>query len=67
MRTLIEELTRDHPAAELFLTGGAAQAVAELLRDRRNQPARHVPHLTLSGIALAAAALPTAAPGGAVP
>ncbi len=36
--------------AEVFLTGGAGPAVAELLGPR----ARHVPHLTLGGIALAA-------------
>ena len=37
---------------EVFLTGGAAPAVAELLSDA----ARYVPHLTLAGIALAAKA-----------
>jgi len=35
---------------DLFLTGGAGPAVAELL----GPSARHVPHLTLAGIALAA-------------
>jgi pantothenate kinase type III len=36
--------------AQVFLTGGAGPAVAELLGAR----ARYVPHLTLAGIALAA-------------
>ena len=35
---------------QVFLTGGASPAVAELLSDT----ARHVPHLTLAGIALTA-------------
>jgi type III pantothenate kinase len=39
---------------ELFLTGGASPQVAELLG--ADQPARHVPHLVLSGIALVAGA-----------
>jgi type III pantothenate kinase len=49
IRTLIEELGR--PAGgkpQIFLTGGAGVAVAELL----GADARHVPHLTLAGIAL---------------
>jgi type III pantothenate kinase len=40
---------------ELFLTGGAAPPVAELL-SRDGQPARLIPHLVLSGIAVAAEA-----------
>ena len=35
---------------QVFLTGGAGPAVADLL----GPDARHVPHLTLAGIALAA-------------
>ncbi len=40
---------------QVILTGGASPAVAELL----GQSARLVPHLTLAGIALAAAAVPS--------
>jgi type III pantothenate kinase len=48
IRELIERLAGgDDP--EIFLTGGAGPAVAELL----GRSARHVPHLTLAGIALA--------------
>jgi type III pantothenate kinase len=49
IRQLIEQLGReagDHP--QVFLTGGAGAAVAELL----GPDARYVPHLTLAGIAL---------------
>jgi type III pantothenate kinase len=53
IRQLIAELAKGlSPNAtqpEVFLTGGAGPAVAGLLGRR----ARHVPHLTLSGIALA--------------
>jgi type III pantothenate kinase len=58
IRQLIAELTGSLPAhagmpdrgeAEIFLTGGASPAVAGLL----GRQARHVPHLTLAGIALA--------------
>jgi len=51
IRQLIAELTggrRDR--TDVFLTGGAGPAVAELL----GPSARHIPHLTLSGIALTA-------------
>jgi type III pantothenate kinase len=51
IRQLIEQLAGDDNP-QVFLTGGAGPAVAELL----GQSARHVPHLTLSGIALAAEA-----------
>jgi len=52
VRQLIGELTKDLPGRpDVFLTGGAGPAVAKLL----GRSARHVPHLTLSGIALAAA------------
>jgi len=51
IRQLTERLTGEAAdRAEVFLTGGAGPAVAELLGAR----ARHVPHLTLAGIALAA-------------
>jgi type III pantothenate kinase len=51
IRELIDRLTKDrHGTPQVFLTGGAGPAVAELL----GPSARHVPHLTLAGIALAA-------------
>jgi len=51
IRQLVAELTGGRPdRTDVFLTGGAGPAVAELL----GPSARHVPHLTLSGIALAA-------------
>ncbi len=53
IRQLIELLSREVSGKpEVFLTGGAGPAVAELLGERT----RHVPHLTLAGIALAAKA-----------
>jgi type III pantothenate kinase len=51
IRQLIVELAGEKlDRTEVFLTGGAGPAVAELL----DPSARHVPHLTLSGIAVAA-------------
>jgi type III pantothenate kinase len=51
IRQLVEELGRTAGAApQVFLTGGASAAVARLLGGE----ARHVPHLTLAGIALTA-------------
>lgn len=51
IRQLIEEMAKGRrEQTEVFLTGGASPAVAGLL----GPAARHVPHLTLSGIALAA-------------
>jgi type III pantothenate kinase len=53
IRELVEQLAgRDADRVEVFLTGGAGPAVARLL----GRDARHVPHLTLAGIALAARA-----------
>ncbi len=51
VRELIAQLTRDlDRQPEVFLTGGAGPAVAKLI----GCSARHVPHLTLAGIALTA-------------
>ncbi len=51
IRQLLEILPdRSAVPPDVFLTGGAGPAVASLLGDT----ARHVPHLTLAGIALAA-------------
>jgi type III pantothenate kinase len=52
VRELVARLSEQSGGeAEVFLTGGAGPAVAALL----GPSARHVPHLTLAGIALAAA------------
>jgi type III pantothenate kinase len=51
IRQLIERMAGGQDP-EIFLTGGAGPAVAELL----GRSARHVPHLTLAGIALTARA-----------
>lgn len=51
IRELVERLAgREAQRAEVFLTGGAGPAVADLV----GHHARHIPHLTLAGIALAA-------------
>ncbi len=51
IRELVDRLAAGTPGgAEVFLTGGAGPAVADLL----GPAARHVPHLTLTGVALAA-------------
>jgi type III pantothenate kinase len=51
IRQLVEQLAgQEAQRAELFLTGGAGPAVADLV----GHHARHIPHLTLAGIALAA-------------
>lgn len=51
IRQLIEQLAIDLPVEpDVLLTGGAGPTVAELL----GSSARHVPHLTLAGIALTA-------------
>ena len=49
VRQLAHQLTGGRES-QIFLTGGAGPAVAELM----GRSARHVPHLTLAGIALAA-------------
>jgi type III pantothenate kinase len=49
IRQLIERLA-GHNDPQIFLSGGAGVAVAKLL----GRSARHVPHLTLAGIALTA-------------
>jgi type III pantothenate kinase len=51
IRELVERLTGG-AEADVFLTGGAAPAVAQLL----GPAARYIPHLTLAGITLAASA-----------
>ena len=53
IRELVARLS-DGAAADVFLTGGAGPVVAALL----GPSARHVPHLTLAGIAIAAGGRP---------
>jgi len=53
VRQLVEQLAGSRDA-EVFLTGGAGPAVARII----GPAARYVPHLTLAGIALAAASSP---------
>jgi type III pantothenate kinase len=53
IRELIGRLSAGQPTpADVFLSGGAGPAVAQLL----GPATQHVPHLTLAGIALTAAA-----------
>jgi len=55
VRELIARLAADQPnEPHVYLTGGAAPAIADLLRTADDTPTvRHVPHLVLSGIAIA--------------
>jgi type III pantothenate kinase len=57
----IRELVKQYSAVggdpQVFLTGGAAPAVAELLVDGQGARATYVPELTLGGIALTAASV----------
>src|SRR5690606_5988205 len=54
MRELIARLATHAQQPEVFLTGGAAPGVARYLAGPGEEPPRHVPHLTLAGIALSA-------------
>jgi type III pantothenate kinase len=56
MRELADRLSAGLPAPQVFLTGGAAPAVASLLAGPDGRSADYVPHLTLAGIALASGA-----------
>jgi hypothetical protein len=55
MRELIARLGAGLPTPQVYLTGGAAPAVTQLLGagDDDRAAAEYVPHLTLGGIALA--------------
>jgi type III pantothenate kinase len=56
IRELIVRMTAGHgQAPQIFLTGGAAPSVAGLLASE----AHYVPHLVLSGVALAAQSMST--------
>jgi len=55
MRELIARMSGDGPHPQVFLTGGAAPVVAALLNEGAKERSQYVPHLTLAGIAIAAA------------
>jgi type III pantothenate kinase len=54
VRELVARLSAGSPAAQVFLTGGAAPRFATALTLQSEVPPQFVPHLTLSGIALTA-------------
>lgn len=55
VRELIRQISDDlHARPELFLTGGASGPFASQLAEGNLPPARHVPHLVLAGIRIAA-------------
>jgi type III pantothenate kinase len=54
MRELVARLSQGRDVPQVFLTGGAAPSVAELISNADGQPAVYVEHLTLAGIAIAA-------------
>jgi type III pantothenate kinase len=53
LRELVAQLSRDGDPLPVFVTGAAGPAAAALLAQPGQPPAVLVPHLTLSGIALA--------------
>jgi type III pantothenate kinase len=53
MRELIARLSQGQHDPHVFLTGGAAPAVAQLLSGTGGDEAEFIPHLTLGGVALA--------------
>lgn len=57
VRELVGRLSIDRPGMTIYLTGGAAPNVAAILEQESSQPPLFMPHLTLSGIALAALSL----------
>jgi type III pantothenate kinase len=55
MKELTSRLSEQLGSPQLFLTGGAAPSVSQYLVDSTGKPALFEPHLTLAGIAIAAA------------
>jgi type III pantothenate kinase len=53
MRELIARMSAGGPRPQVFLTGGAAPAVAALLNEGTEERSQYLPHLTLAGIAIA--------------
>jgi type III pantothenate kinase len=60
VRELVLRLAERHAPVEILLTGGAAPDFAAVLSKEEDPPLRFVPHLTLSGIAIAAMRAPRA-------
>jgi len=60
VRELVSRLAERYEPVEILLTGGAAPDFAAVLTKEEDPPLRFVPHLTLSGIALAASQAPWA-------
>ena len=60
VRELVSRLAERHAPVEILLTGGAAPDFAAVLSKEDDPPLRFVPHLTLSGIAIAAMQAPPA-------
>lgn len=58
VRELVSRLAESHAPVEILLTGGAAPDFAAVLTKEEDPPLRFVPHLTLSGIAIAAMQAP---------
>ena len=54
VRELVSRLAARHAPVEILLTGGAAPDFAAVLSKEEDPPLQFVPHLTLSGIAIAA-------------
>jgi type III pantothenate kinase len=54
VRELVARLSDHQAGVAIYLTGGAAPNVSAILEQESEQPPLFVPHLTLSGIALAA-------------
>ncbi len=52
VRECVTRLSQSDERPQLFVTGGAGAAAAQLLVDSVGQPAQLVPHLTLAGIAM---------------
>jgi type III pantothenate kinase len=58
VRELVSQLAKscESPPA-VFITGGGSQLVAEVLAEDANLQLQHMPHLVLSGVAIADATL----------
>jgi type III pantothenate kinase len=55
VRELIRKLGEEIGEAEIYLTGGAGTLLASVLTEEGRRPPQFIPHLTLAGIAIAAA------------
>lgn len=55
VRELVRKLVEEVGEAEIYLTGGAGTLFANVLAEEGRRPPQFIPHLTLAGIAIAAA------------